>query len=157
LFSLLNEHVILEANKACTPEIEALLAKDQNVWGPRYVVVSVRGPNVEVEETVGNWEDWQEAWGPFLDFHVIARNKRETTLRVGLPTGQILANCPWCFERGDYFYRGGYTEPNSELGVGVSGANEDTDEAIARLVYQKIVELSVLAISTLKKDGIDHL
>lgn len=122
----------------CEDEINAILADDEAVWGPRWVEVHMRiwGCENLFLYTFGRREQWKEEWGAPKDFMQIAAAKSHLALRSGFNTSLAVASNPLVLRQGDYLYPGGVVKDG--LAVGVSGVKGETDERIAWIILLAI-------------------
>ncbi|MDO8551842.1 MAG: hypothetical protein Q7S03_04160 [bacterium] len=150
---MITYELVGQAIALATPSIEAILATDEALWGPRYVEIVIKCPNGPYAYIVGNVTPWQEEWGEEVDFGDLAWGKANLSYRTGLPNSVVINQHPSLLRAGDPLDAGGVAEPLS-LAVGVSGAKEEADEGIAWLVFNIIYMLVSLKITRVKKGSL---
>jgi hypothetical protein len=101
-------------------------------------------------------DSWLEEWGDKARFEEYARNKCAISLRTGMPTSVVIKSHPWILREGDCLYEGGYAE-SPDLAIGVSGAEGETDERIAKLVFDRLRTLCAASVANLRESGKDFL
>lgn len=150
--SFFNKEEIVELVKAQELAVDRMLNRKGAIWGPKWVEVVVRVPELEDTVVVLGWKKpWDEAWGEECDFVLYATKKLELSERTGVPSEVAAKDAPWLLKDGENFYAGGVSK--SGISVGVSGANEDTDKRIADFIFGKIIALGRRKQEELKEQG----
>lgn len=140
---IINRGLVVRAIELVRPAAEAILACDDMVWGPRWVIGVVDAPRlITVMFQFGEKTEWNPEWGEEKDFGGIAEKKMDVSKRLREDTSKIVAEHPWLFERNEYLYPGGVSR--SGISVAISGAKGRTDEGLANLVADTIIMLAHL-------------
>ena len=154
---MLTDETVFRAVQEAKPAIEALLASDFWIWGPRWVgiiVISPKGKRL-YGNFIGSDQTWDPEWGEVVDFLVIARDKAQISHRTGLSSREVIQNCPFLLEEGDRLYAGSVIRQG--LIVAVSGAKSEADEAIAEMILALIIGTCHIKIRNLKEQEISQL
>jgi hypothetical protein len=155
MMRILTDALVKNAITMVAPAVERILNQEDTVWGPRYVSVVVDGPGIDgVSDRLGTFEEWKKKWGPVKDFGKIARSKISISQRTGMPSDLVVHRHPWLLRRGDFIYQGGVAGEPGGLAVAVSGANSQTDECIAWLIYHAIEMKCRLRVREMESDKI---
>lgn len=160
---IITKGMVLEAIALVGPSADKILSTPGTTWGPQWVEGRVMAPGLEevIKFDFGEpssrlgepnpFRSWKKEWGPEIYFGEIAEMKLRATEREMDNTSLVVATNPWNLELGEFLYGGGVYRDG--ICVGVSGAKEKTDEAIAEMVATAIAMLALLETERRIKEG----
>jgi hypothetical protein len=156
LKKILKDELVREAIDLALPSIPRMIKRFG--WGPEGVVIGVSWvgrpllPLLHVMEELGPEETWEEKWK--YNFRELVLNKLSVILRAeGRATSEDILRKPWLLEEGDCLYVGAVIQDG--IAVAVSGAQEETDKAIAKIVLEEIFFLC--EVKALDFKGLAHV
>lgn len=157
MLDLVTKQLLETAIQLATPSIEAILACDRFVWGPRWVSVWIETESgVDLYVVIGQETDWNPQWGARgIGFKPVARQKLITSLREKADTLWLITLAPHRLQKNDYLYPGGVYKRG--VGIGVSGAKGEADHAIGHIILDMIDLLLWMSLRQHKELGVSQI
>ncbi|HRZ29487.1 MAG TPA: hypothetical protein P5052_01760 [Candidatus Paceibacterota bacterium] len=149
---IIGEKLVDAAVRLASHSIEKILDDPRFVWGPKYVHVTVLLPEEHYSYVIGNETEWDPKWPEEpCDIKALAFEKARIARREKNDTSVLRDYAPWLFKQGENSYAGGIYYGN--ISIGVSGANENTDENIAKIIMTCIFLHAHAKAEELKKSS----
>lgn len=146
--TVLTTQDVIRATQLIEPSALRLLTDPNAVWGPQYVMVSLRVNCLRDTFSFAFGtipRVWRPEWGPEFgskDFEKFAGLKRALAERGQGPTSRIIVEKPWFLVNGDILRPGGTWRDG--ISVGVSGIKSEADEMIAEWVADAVAGVARL-------------
>lgn len=119
---------ILANEKLSKNRFAVLVVEGSNYGGPK---IAQKDPNPPIITVIGDLEAAKVNPELVKRFTEVALYKYGKSVEFGISTGDMLKNHLEYFHEGDFLYPGSFVNSNGRIAA-VSGANGETDEALAR-------------------------
>ncbi|MCK5021985.1 MAG: hypothetical protein KAR54_01920 [Candidatus Pacebacteria bacterium] len=143
---IINEELVLQAIELMRPTVSKIFKQTGTTWGPKWVVGYINTPGLDTaikfEFGRSPKKIWRKKWGNPSIFCKIAKKNRAVAEREQMATSLVAKLKPWVFKKEEFLYLGG--SYSDEISCGVSGAKEQTDEAIGEILINIIKMLAFL-------------